>query len=52
MGNLNEIMVLQALAGAEMAMRECGENVELGSGVAAAQEQFINANANVESIAA
>jgi len=52
LGDLNEIMVLQALAGAEMAMRECGVKVELGSGVAAAQEQFIDANANVESIAA
>ena len=41
LGDLNEIMVLQALAGAEMAMADCGINVELGSGVAAAQKTFI-----------
>lgn len=41
LGNLNEIMVLQALAGAEMAMRDCGINIELGSGVAAAQATLI-----------
>ncbi|MEM7069405.1 MAG: aminotransferase class V-fold PLP-dependent enzyme [Pseudomonadota bacterium] len=52
LGDLNEIMILQALAGAEMTMRECGVDVELGSGVAAAQSYFIEANANVESIAA
>ncbi len=42
LGNLNEIMVLQALAGSELAMRACGMNIELGSGVAAAQAQFIH----------
>lgn len=41
LGNLNEIMVLQALGGAEMAMRDCGVDIELGSGVAAAQSLFI-----------
>lgn len=41
LGHLNEIMVLQALAGSEMAMRDCGVDVELGSGVAAAQAKFI-----------
>ncbi|MFD0916652.1 aminotransferase class V-fold PLP-dependent enzyme [Pseudahrensia aquimaris] len=41
LGNLNEIMVLQALAGSEMAMRDSGINIELGSGVAAAQACFI-----------
>lgn len=41
LGDLNEIMVLQALAGAEMAMVDCGTPIELGSGVAAAQSQFI-----------
>ena len=41
LGDLNEIMVLQALAGAEMAMRDCGVDIELGSGVAAAQRTFI-----------
>ncbi|MEM9279924.1 MAG: aminotransferase class V-fold PLP-dependent enzyme [Pseudomonadota bacterium] len=52
LGDLNEIMVLQALAGAEMAMRDCGVDIELGSGVAAAQSLFIAENSNVESIAA
>ncbi len=41
LGDLNEIMVLQALAGSEMALRDSGANIELGSGVAAAQAQFI-----------
>jgi alanine-glyoxylate transaminase/serine-glyoxylate transaminase/serine-pyruvate transaminase len=44
LGNLNEIMVLQALAGAEMAMHDCGIQIELGAGVAAAQETFLQAN--------
>lgn len=52
LGDLNEIMVLQALAGSEMAMRDCGINIELGSGVAAAQKTFINENATIRSIAA
>ena len=39
-GHINEIMVLQALAGSEMAMRDVGIAVEAGSGVAAAQEHF------------
>ncbi|MEM9332652.1 MAG: aminotransferase class V-fold PLP-dependent enzyme [Pseudomonadota bacterium] len=52
LGDLNEIMILQALAGAEMAMADCGVEIELGSGVAAAQARFIEANANVQSIAA
>jgi alanine-glyoxylate transaminase/serine-glyoxylate transaminase/serine-pyruvate transaminase len=38
MGDLNELMVLAALAGAEMAMRDVGLRIELGSGVAAAQD--------------
>ena len=36
MGDLNELMVLGALAGAEMAMADAGIAVEPGSGVAAA----------------
>ena len=52
LGDLNEIMILQALAGAEMAMRDCGVNIELGSGVAAAQETFIiEADASVSKAA-
>jgi alanine-glyoxylate transaminase / serine-glyoxylate transaminase / serine-pyruvate transaminase len=38
LGDLNELMVLAALAGAEMAMRDVGLRIELGSGVAAAQD--------------
>lgn len=38
LGDLNELMVLTPIAGAEMAMRDLGINIELGSGVAAAQE--------------
>lgn len=40
LGDLNELMLLGAIAGAEMAMRDVGIDVELGSGVAAAQAQF------------
>jgi alanine-glyoxylate transaminase/serine-glyoxylate transaminase/serine-pyruvate transaminase len=40
LGDLNDLMVLGALAGAEMAMRDVGIDVQLGSGVAAAQAQF------------
>jgi alanine-glyoxylate transaminase/serine-glyoxylate transaminase/serine-pyruvate transaminase len=39
-GNVNEIMILQALAGCEMALRDVGMDVAPGSGVAAAQEHF------------
>jgi alanine-glyoxylate transaminase/serine-glyoxylate transaminase/serine-pyruvate transaminase len=38
LGDLNELMVLTAVAGAEMAMRDAGLEIRLGSGVAAAQE--------------
>jgi alanine-glyoxylate transaminase/serine-glyoxylate transaminase/serine-pyruvate transaminase len=44
LGHVNEIMVLQALAGCEMAMRDVGIPVEAGSGVAAAEE-YIRATA-------
>ncbi len=40
LGDLNEIMVMMALAGSEMAMRDIGVQVEPGSGVAAAQEYY------------
>ena len=40
LGSLNELMVLQCLAGVEMAMRDLGIDIALGSGVAAAQEFF------------
>lgn len=41
LGDLNELMVLGAIAGAEMAMRDVGIQVSLGSGVAAAQAHFL-----------
>ena len=37
LGDLNELMLLGAIAGAEMAMMDCGVKIEPGSGVAAAQ---------------
>ena len=40
LGDLNDLMVLGALSGAEMAMRDVGIDIELGSGVAAAQTLF------------
>lgn len=40
LGDLNELMLLGAIAGAEMAMRDVGVDVEPGSGVAAAQEYW------------
>jgi alanine-glyoxylate transaminase/serine-glyoxylate transaminase/serine-pyruvate transaminase len=40
LGHVNELMLLSALAGAEMAMRDAGIQIELGSGVAAAQAQY------------
>jgi len=40
LGDLNEVMLLGAIAGAEMAMRDIGIEIELGSGVAAAQAEF------------
>ena len=40
MGDLNELMLLGAIAGAEMAMRDVGIQVTPGSGVAAAEESY------------
>ncbi|HET6378370.1 MAG TPA: aminotransferase class V-fold PLP-dependent enzyme [Methylocella sp.] len=40
LGDLNDLMVIGAIAGAEMAMRDVGIDIELGSGVAAAQAHF------------
>ncbi|HEX3395593.1 MAG TPA: aminotransferase class V-fold PLP-dependent enzyme [Steroidobacteraceae bacterium] len=39
-GDLNELMLLGAIAGSEMAMVDIGMNIELGSGVAAAQSYW------------
>ncbi|MDP9066285.1 MAG: aminotransferase class V-fold PLP-dependent enzyme [Pseudomonadota bacterium] len=44
LGDLNELMLLGALAGSEMAMLDAGIKIEPGSGVAAA-ERFWRANA-------
>jgi alanine-glyoxylate transaminase/serine-glyoxylate transaminase/serine-pyruvate transaminase len=53
LGDLNELMLLGAIAGAEMAMRDVGIEVELGSGVGAAQTHFRSANqAKVKQVAA
>jgi alanine-glyoxylate transaminase/serine-glyoxylate transaminase/serine-pyruvate transaminase len=37
LGDLNEVMLLGAIAGSELAMLDTGVNIEPGSGVAAAQ---------------
>jgi alanine-glyoxylate transaminase/serine-glyoxylate transaminase/serine-pyruvate transaminase len=42
LGDLNEITLLAGIGGTEMAMRDAGINVELGSGVAAAQQYWID----------
>ena len=40
LGDLNELMVLSAITGAEMAMRDIGMDIVAGSGVAAAAESL------------
>jgi alanine-glyoxylate transaminase / serine-glyoxylate transaminase / serine-pyruvate transaminase len=59
LGDLNELMLLGAIAGAEMAMLDAGAKLEPGSGVAAAQNYWrrnspvsVQANASVQSSAA
>lgn len=42
LGDLNEGMIMSALGITEMVLNESGANVELGSGVAAAQDWFLN----------
>src|SRR5450631_3165914 len=46
LGDLNELMLLGAIAGAEMAMLDVGIKIEPGSGVAAAQNFWRNAHSN------
>jgi alanine-glyoxylate transaminase/serine-glyoxylate transaminase/serine-pyruvate transaminase len=41
LGDLNELMLLGALSGVEMAMKDVGMDVKLGSGVAAAQGMLV-----------
>ena len=43
MGWTNELMILQAIAGTELAMHQAGIKVELGKGVAAAQSCYLRA---------
>jgi alanine-glyoxylate transaminase/serine-glyoxylate transaminase/serine-pyruvate transaminase len=45
LGDLNEVMCLAALASAEMSLADAGAKVELGAGVAAAQDYYRNAAA-------
>ncbi len=40
LGNMNELMLVSALAGAEMAMRDAGIDIKPGSGVGAAIEYW------------
>jgi alanine-glyoxylate transaminase/serine-glyoxylate transaminase/serine-pyruvate transaminase len=40
LGWMNELMAIQAIAGAEMAMRDLGIDIAPGSGVAAAEERY------------
>ena len=40
LGNMDEIMNLSALAGAEMCLLDAGVNIEPGSGVGAAVEYY------------
>ena len=40
LGDLNELMLMSAISGAEMAMRDIGIKVDAGVGVAAAQEYY------------
>ena len=47
LGWLNELMLLQALAGAEMAMRDIGIDISAGSGVGAAEEHYRRTTAPV-----
>src|SRR3989449_7219347 len=52
LGDLNELMLLGAIAGAEMAMRDVGIKVTAGTGVAAAAEYWCRAAAPLPARAA
>ena len=41
LGSLNELEVLATIGGVEMALRESGHQVSLGSGAAAAEDRFV-----------
>lgn len=47
LGDLNELMLLTPLNGAEMSMKDLGIDIELGSGVGAAQEYLRETKAQV-----
>jgi alanine-glyoxylate transaminase/serine-glyoxylate transaminase/serine-pyruvate transaminase len=44
MGDLNELMLMSALAGTEMTLRDLGASIAPGSGVAAAEEYYRTSN--------
>jgi alanine-glyoxylate transaminase / serine-glyoxylate transaminase / serine-pyruvate transaminase len=46
LGDMNELMILTPITAAEMAMKDLGYPIELGSGVAAAQEYLRNTKQN------
>lgn len=48
LGDLNEVMCLAALASAEMSLADAGAKVELGTGVAAAQDYYRSATTALE----
>ena len=52
LGDLNEGICLTALAIAEMALTDAGAKIELGSGVAAAQEWYRTSNGSALKVAA
>ncbi|MEL7174513.1 MAG: serine--glyoxylate aminotransferase, partial [Pseudomonadota bacterium] len=52
LGDLNEGMCLTALSLAEMSLRDAGYRVELGSGVAAAQDWYLTSGAQAMAQAA
>jgi len=47
LGDLNDLMILSPITGAEMAMKDLGIDIKLGSGVAAAQEYLRNTKSPV-----
>jgi alanine-glyoxylate transaminase/serine-glyoxylate transaminase/serine-pyruvate transaminase len=46
LGDMNELMILIPINGAEMTMKDLGYPIELGSGVAAAQEYLCSTKKN------
>lgn len=52
LGDLNEGMIMSALGITEMTLNEAGAKVELGSGVAAAQDWFLNGDSAAMKMAA